>query len=308
MVPYATVDMLKYHTVLGVQTNGLVPGGGSPADQDAALAAKIEQASSWIDDQCQQVLAATLDVVAGQAVVARDGTVTITPRYRPVLAVTGASLGSASWNMAPLASLDGVGILNDTVTLSGWTGLGTTTFSGAPLQFGPPLAGPGRIWYQLDVLSGAAVTLLSASAALGATSIDVDDVTGIIEGQTQLVIYAGRARFRFIAGAVTQTVGGLVGAGEIGTGSGSVVCPALPQALVNNAENPIMVSALSPSVNKAVEHVVRAFVKDSTRGNNTTPTAGGKTRDPLGAGSELEMALQILNSGGYVAKTARTSA
>jgi hypothetical protein len=291
LTPYLTVDMLKYGSYLGTPVGNLVPGPNTtPAEQDAALAEIIEQASSWVDEvACQQVLAATIDTVLSRAVVSNDGFVYINPQFRPVLAVLGVSVGMTAGSLQALDDLTGIGVQDDVITIPGSAPLPAFLPDGRWLQFGAGLASGARLWYQSRVLSGWPVTLLNADAEVGATSISVEDTTGIIEGNTQLTIYAGTARRRFIAGAVSTAV-----PGSIGTGPGTVVCPALTQALENNPQNPIMVSAMPATVNKAVALVVRSFVKDKARGNTNAATAAAKDPDALGSGSDLSLAYSML--------------
>lgn len=292
LTPYLTVDMLKYGSYLGTPVGNLVPGpNATPAQQDAALAEIIEQASSWVDEvACHQVLSATIDTVLSRAVVSNDGFVYINPQYRPVLAVLGVSVGTTAGNLQALDDLTGIGVQDDVITIPGSAPLPTWLPDGRWLQLGPGMPSGVRLWYQSRVMSGWPVTLLNASADVGATEISVEDTTGIIEGITQLTIYAGPARRRFIAGAVSTASG----AGTVGTGPGTVVCPALTQALDNNAQNPIMVSALPAVANKAVALVVRSFVKDKARGNTNAATATAKDPDALGAGGDLAQAYAML--------------
>lgn len=288
--PYFSLGEFQTNRRRGVDVGRLVPGGGSSADNDAALMQIIRDASQRANDLCFQVLHATADTVVDQVRVGRDGYARIHPRYIPVIALTAFSIGSAPSNAAALASLSGVGVkLNSFDVPVGLTV--PLTSSQGPIQFGSIAAPMDEAWTEYTYVNGYPHCFLTAAAGVGDTSIAVDDTTGIIEGRTVLTIYAGRNRHTFIAGAVSNAVNGL------GYGAGTVGCTPLPYAVPNSAAYPTMVSALPGSFLDAVALIARAIVKQSSVGNISATTATGgtsKVRDPLGAGDDLAAAEAIL--------------
>lgn len=285
LTPYISNAMFAADSRRGVSVDQLVAK-GNPADQDAALGQYIESASAWMDSTCQQILAATYDTQGGRVNVSRDGYAYVHPRYRPVVALTAFSIGATPATMAAYASLAGVSVQPDyfAVPMAGGGGLPVFTNLGA-IQFGSPRSPWDQAWAQWTYVNGFPVTELTASAAAGDILIHVADTTGIVEGATYLTLYSGSKRFRFPAGAVSTAVDG------IGTGPGTVACPALPGEQVNTGPHPVMVSALPSDVIQACVLVTRAFIKDAGGGNIASPSAGGTGPTP---GDDLLEATALL--------------
>lgn len=291
LTPYISVDMFKNHRRRGVQVDNLVPR-GTPDDQDAALAEVIESASVWVDNLILQILAATQDTVLDQVNVDRRGYATIHPRYRPVIALTSFAIGPAPNTMQTYTDLTGVGVQPNKLTVP--TAPLTLTTSQGPLQFGAVAAPADRTWCQYTYQNGYPVTTLTAAATAGATQISVADTTGIVAGQTYLTIYDLQRRFRFLAGTVSTAP-----QGGVGTGPGTVTCPALPYALPNSGNYPTMVSALPADVVEAVVLVTRAIIKETGGGNASATSARGPSRSAEhavpGAGDDYAEAEAILH-------------
>lgn len=294
--PIMSVDMFKFQRRRGVSLN-LVPQ-GTDAENDAALANIIQQASDWMFGICMQTLHATVDTVRDTVNINRDGYARIYPRYRPVIAVTGVSFGGDVQGLQPLSSLAGIDVQTDcfAVPVSG-TG-GYTWTSQGPLQFGTVSAPAFQALVQYSYVNGWPHTWLTEAAAAGATQIALADTTGIIEGNTWLTIYSGASQYRFLAGAVSNAVNGL------GTGPGYVACAPLPLAVANNSTYPTFVSALPGNAIEAGALAVRSFIKSSSVGNvaaGSTAKSGAQTsRDPLGAGEDLIAAEEMLHKGNFV--------
>jgi hypothetical protein len=268
LTPYISNAMFAADSRRGVSVDQLVAK-GNPADQDAALSQYIESASAWMDSTCQQILAATYDTQDGRINVSRDGFAYVHPRYRPVIALTAFSIGATPAQMAPYASLAGTLVDPDYFAVPMGGGQLPVWSSQGPIQFGSPRSPWDQAFAQWTYVNGFPVTELTASAAVGATSIAVADTTGIVAGKTWLTLYSGSKRFRFLAGAVSTAVGGL------GTGPGTVVCPPLPGEQVNTGPHPVMVSALPADCIQACVLATRAFIKDAGGGNIASPSAGG---------------------------------
>lgn len=288
-VPYLTVDMFTTHSRAGVQIENLVPK-GTPADREAEVARFIESASSWMDDHADdQIFSATEDTVLQQVNVDRNGFVTIHPRFVPVIGLTAFSIGSLPSNLSSLTSLSGIAVLSDSFSVPVWP-LAAMTSSQGPIQFGGVNAPWDQAWCQYTYVNGYPVTLLTADVAAGATSIPVEDTTGIVSGRTWLTIYSGKTRYRFLAGTVSTA-----DAGGLGTGPGTVGCAAVPAA-INNPDSKVMVSALPPSLIEACVLVTRAFIKQ--RSGGTVSASSATTREPgkgrRNAGDDLAEAYEII--------------
>jgi len=288
LTPYISLDMFKFHSRRGVDVERLVPK-GTPDQQDAALAEIIERASVWVDSTCQQILAATADTVLETVNVGRRGYAYVHPRYRPIIAVTAVSVGATPSSLAALTDLSGIGVQEKRFAVP-TVPLALQSFSG-PIQFGGSPTPSDQAWVKYTYQNGFPVTTLTASPAQSAVSVSLLDTTGIVAGLTYLTIYALQSRFRFLAGTVSTAP-----TGGVGTGPGTVVCPALPYAIVNG-NYPTMVTALPPDVIEAVVLVTRAFIKDSPAHAQAAEKDGAPT-----AGDDLAAAWEILHP--YVASQA----
>lgn len=287
---YLSVGEFSDNRRRGVAVDRLIPGGGSPADNLAALAQILRDASQRANDLMFQVLHATADTVVEQVRVDRSGWARIHPRYWPVIALTAFSIGGSPSTMAALPSLAGVGVKLRSFDVPVGMTMPVMSSQG-PIQFGGVAVPMDQAWATYTMVNGFPHCFLTAPAAQGATSIAVDDTTGIVEGRTVLTIYAGRNRATFTAGAVSNAIDGL------GYGPGTVVCPALANAIPNSTAYPTMVSALPGSFLDAVALIARSMIKQISTGNvsaTTTTGAASKNRDPLGAGDDMAAAEAIL--------------
>ncbi len=154
----------------GVDVSQLVPG-GTPAANAAALVMQLQRASAYADNFCQKVIAATVDVQAGQYRVQRDkslGAVIKVPLDNtPVIAIsdirTGRTPGAIALQSTP-ANL--------------WIGRKVVTI--------PVSADYGEhMFAQISYVNGWANTALTAGAAPGALSLTVASSLGIMPGQQQ---------------------------------------------------------------------------------------------------------------------------
>lgn len=266
-VPYITPDMFKLHSRAGVQVESLAPK-GTPVDQDAALADKIEQAGSLIDEWAEQTFAAAIDTWAGYVDITRQGYAEIYPRYKPVIGLTAFAIGPQPDTMSSLTTFAGGMVMENSFTVP-VIPLAAMTSSEGPIQFGGIGVPWNQAFCQYSYCFGYPVTQLGANVTAGALSIDVADTTGIVAGQTWLNVRAGSTRYRSLVSQVsTADTGGL------GTGPGTVgMVTAAPADIVNPA-TPIQVDGLPSSLILANVLLTRAIIK----GKTPTTTARGKGR------------------------------
>jgi len=307
LVPYLSYSMFALDARRGVDIDNLVPGGAPPPDQQAALMQYIEAASAQGDEIMQQTLAATYDTSAGQANVGPDWYITIHPRYRPVIAVTSFAYGSTPALLQPLASLAGTWVERKRfkVPVGAGGGLPVNTSQG-PIQFGLSGYPQQRVFCQYTYVNGYPITYLTAPVAAGDSHVTVQDTTGIVPGRSWLTIYAGRARFRFLAGALSNSTDGsgiASGPGNVTiTQSGASQLPAHPITVPTmtdpaNDARAVMVSAVPADVIEGFVYLTRGLIKDPGAASligMTTPTAA-LVRDPGGAANDIERASQILH-------------
>jgi hypothetical protein len=187
--PYITVaEFLAAPTAL--DTTSLITG-GTPAQQTQALADAISRASSWIDDLCEQVLAATLDLDRGRYRINREGTLRIPLRYKPVLEVRSISIGARPSLLTPLSSLVDVAILGHgtiEVPLLGGNAF-TSPALGGPYASGGLSTG-SRPLVDVTYVNGWANNLTTTATAAGASSVNVNAPLGVYPG-TILSFYDG---------------------------------------------------------------------------------------------------------------------
>lgn len=288
-VPYISPDMFR-HARRGVDTGSLLPK-GDEADQTAALADYIREATAMMDSFLLGTLAATLDTEVGLVTINPRGYAVIVPRLRPIIALTAFSAGPNIAQLTAYSDLSGAAVEPNRILLAVGP-YGTWNTSQGPLQFGPAVAIPGSVYARWTTCNGYPVTWLTAAAAVGATQIEVADVTGIIPGQTQMTLYSGHYRKTFTPSAVLVDALPV----DFGTGPGALVCDALPQDVTTDPLYPTYVSALPADVNQAAYLMTRGLIKKTGGGNVSAGTAGGqKAADPFGAGDDIAAAYDLID-------------
>lgn len=278
-VPYITTQQYKLAPT-PIPWDTLTPG-GTLAQSEDQLAQLIERASNWVDSICMQVLAATTDTEQQVVYPNRRGQIIVRPRYQPVIEVTDFWCGTSVATLTELASLEGCWVEPKRIVV---TQPGLPVFSSAgPIQFG---AGPGPIgvpaFVRYSYVNGFPVTTLAVDAAANAQQITVKDPTGVLAGFTPLTI----------RDASSEPIG-------VTAVNGNVLSLSAPLASAHSAG--AAVSGLPADVEEAVILATTAFAK--MRGNMAIvaqSTAGKQVNDPLGAGSDLMVAEQILARGDYI--------
>jgi len=284
-LPYITAAEFQ-NAPTGLQTNNLIPAGNA-AQQLQALQAQILRASSWMDGQCHQVLASTVDTELARVRLRDDGSAEVFTRCFPVRIVTAISAGWFA-NQLTALPLEGVVPLNRGFIVY-QSVLPSVTLSG-PIQFGPLYGTRGPLWLQYSYVNGYPVTTLSAAVVAGATSIAPVSVLGILPGMT----------LTLSDNPFTETV--TVGPSYV---VGQATVPTLAP-VVNPHPEGVAVSALPDAVKQAAILATAGFVQE--RGSGALVMAsisGGPTKGaPMGgAGFQyLSDALAILTEGGFVAQ------
>ena len=102
----------------GVDVSQLVPGAGANA-QNAVLTRAIGRASSWADQYCRKILAATSDVQSGQYRITRNGTIVVPVDNTPLIQVTNVAMGLVAGQLTALPDLSRLRLGKKTVTTGG---------------------------------------------------------------------------------------------------------------------------------------------------------------------------------------------
>lgn len=282
---YLTIDEFK-EAPTGVDLSNL-QSGGTQAQQDARLAEVIARASSWVDDICDQVLAATTDTQQGRVRVNRDGMFVVHPRYWPVLQVTDFRYGALPTSMSPMQDLTNVFVEPQMFTVAAPGFLSSS--SAGPIQFGPVLGRGGQVFCQWTYVNGYPNTLLSSGCNAGDTTITVNDPTGILADLTYLSIFDGSS---ISAGPPSSSERGLLVTGV----SGSTLTLASPVAYAHAAG--VSVSALPDGVKQATILLTKALIM--TRGAEAIVAEdfGGSTMKTAAGGGieadEVAIAVELL--------------
>lgn len=181
--PYITIKELKQSPIY-TQLEALVPG-QSDAERDAQLGRIIMRASSMISGEVNQNLAATVDVEVGEVNVSLGGDLRIHTRSNPIVEVLSLSIGNQSGNLTPVTDLSTLLIEPWRITLPGGVHGGAYNLPSVSMRPG------SKLWAQWSYINGYPTTVLTSPTAIGDTSIEVKDTTGIQPGKSVLTIEDG---------------------------------------------------------------------------------------------------------------------
>lgn len=197
------------------------------AAQDAELADVLARASAWADAYCilpslgQQLgtLGATAGELTRQGYANAQGDVNIPVGTAPKIPVQVTSVGYGALRTAVTTMSDLTTVLVDQGIVTVGIGSYRGTWTGA-LQFGSPPAG-GKLWITLGLIVGWTPTRLTTDAAQGATTVTVDDPTGIQAGDILSITDPGteeRVTVQSVAAKIVTLTGPLTAAHTAGVG------------------------------------------------------------------------------------------
>ena len=238
--PYITLDTFKQAPTALDYTNLVV--GGNQSAQDAELSNAITRASSFIDQYCNQVIAATQDTEQLRTRVRPNGTIVIHPKYHPIVAVTAFSYGYVPNQMTAMTDVSTAWI-EDQQFVFPYAQVATTT--SGPLSFSYPASNRQIMYAQYSYVNGYAITTTSTSLSAGSTSLTVVDPTGLLPGTT-FTLFDGELTER-VTVASTYTFG-------------STTVP-LVSPLLNAHLAGISASALPAAIQEACILVTASYLK-----------------------------------------------
>jgi len=178
--------------------------GGNQAAQDAELSNAIVRASSAIDQYCNQILGATLDVEQQRTRIRPDGTVRFHPKYFPVVAMTNLSIGYTPNSLVAVTDPSQAWFEEQEIIYP-YAQLPQSMSSEGPLSFGFPMSTRAETYVKYTYVNGYANTLTNGVANAGATTLICEDGVGVVAGQ-MLTIYDGALTER-VTVADTYTFG-----------------------------------------------------------------------------------------------------
>ncbi|MBL7487083.1 hypothetical protein [Frankia sp. AgW1.1] len=212
----------------GVDVNDLI-NNGSRAANDAELANQLLRASQWADGYCTIRLGAHQVLSEHDSLrVDSDGLLWLHPRQTsglvPPIACTRLAYGSVG---GPVTTITPTSTwVEDGAMAIPASGGGSSSWSG-PIQFGTPTG--SRVAVEYDYTAGFPQTVLTADAALAATSLAVYERAGIQPGQMLRIHDPGTEETVTVSptwtpatGAGTVAVSATLAAHDTGTGVGSM--------------------------------------------------------------------------------------
>lgn len=267
----------------GVDVSSLIPGASAGA-QTAVLTRVIARASSFADQFCRKVLAATLDVQSGEYRLFPDGTIRVPVDNTPLIQVTNVNVGFAAGRLTPLTDLSTCRLGKKVVRIP--TAQLSMSLPLSPSQ-SAALSRTGSVFADVTYVNGYAHAQTATGSLAGVSSIQVTGTgLGIVPG-LPLTIYDGAAN-----GASTEQV--IVGAGyQYGS---STVPLAAPTQYAHGAG--CSVSALPGFVREAIISLTSALIK--TRGSDSyTMPSGPRQQMKIegmlpGSDEDFEVAFELL--------------
>lgn len=254
--------------------------GGNQAAQDAELSNAITRASSWIDQYCNQIISATVDVEQQRCRVKSDGTLRVHPKYFPVVALTDFNYG-VNPNTLITAPDCSIAWLEEQEIIFPYSQLPTTMSSQGPLSFGFPGSAGTEMYVKYTYINGYANTNLALSVSASATTITVSDGTGIVPGES----------LKIFDGASTENV---TVASTYSFGSTTVP---LVSGLLYAHNAAVTVSALPAAIKEACILVTSAYLKirgDASLVMDVTTRPGQQIDGAQKVGSDIAHAQQLL--------------
>lgn len=251
-VPYITAaEFLAAPT--GVDLSALVVGGTVQQQQDA-LVQVIARASSVIDTFCRKVLAATVDTQAGRYRL-RDGIIRIPLDNTPIVEVLSIQVGSQPSNLTAMGDLSNVWIDKKTISAPVFP----SPLSQAPWISTSPSAAwsSDRVFAVVSYVNGFANCLLAGTVTAGASTMTVNDATGIVPGLTMTVYDSGVSEQVMVASITGETV-------------------TITGVFQNTHAAGVAVSSLPPAIKQAAILITSGLIK--TRGDDAflMPEVGGQ--------------------------------
>ena len=259
---------------------GNIVAGGNQAAQDAELTNAIYRASSYIDQYCSQIIGATTNSERQRVRFSNDGTIRIHPQYHPIVALTALSFGPTPTSLVAVPDCSPAWIEDQSIIFPA-SGASLSYSTSGPLGFG--FGGPAgsEVYAQYTYVNGYVNSVLASTASAGASSVTVDDASGIIPGQGS----------RIYDGASTENV--VVSSSYV---FGSTTVPlAAPLAYTHAAS--VCISGLPAAIKEACILVTSAYLKirgDASLVLEVTNQPSQQIEGSQRVGSDIAQAQELL--------------
>jgi len=164
--PYVLPAEFRAHPTF-LNTDNLRTDAMAPEAQTAELNNVLLMASVWADEVCNQPLGAH-QVVQSQRAGCREGNLQLFADHGPVLSVSSVAVGQTPTSLTPVSDLSGLWVQAERLVL--------VPFGGALSRLGPG----SKLFARWTYIAGHVATALTEDADVGATSLTVEDPTGIL--------------------------------------------------------------------------------------------------------------------------------
>lgn len=277
--PYLSLD--EYKNAPTALDYGNLVQGGNQAAQDAELTNAITRASSYIDQYCNQILSATVDVEQQRSRInPKDGSIRFHPKYAPVVALTALNVGYTPTSMQSIPD-PSVAWLEEQQIIFPYATANLNWSSNGPLGFGYTGGGQNVVYLNYTYINGYANTSFAANTLANASSLTVTDGTGIIAGEW-MTIFDGASTER-VQVASTYTFG-------------STTVP-LVSAMLYAHSTGVTFSALPAAIKQAAILITSAFLKirgDASLVMAVTTRPGEQVAGSQMIGSDIAVAQDML--------------
>ena len=256
--------------------------GGNQAAQDAELATVILRASSYMNEYLNQNLIAT-EYTETQRIrySASGGYYALHPYNAPVIALSAFNYGANPNQLYALADCSIAWFEGQQIIIPG-DQIGWNWTSQGPLQFGGSISQSNWTFTKYTYIAGYANTTTVGDTAVGDTSIEVEDPTGILPGE----------QYRIFDGANTERVT----VSDSYTFGDAVVTLQAPMRYAH-LEGATF-SNLPNAIKEACILITSAFIKmrgDSSTTMAYTTSPSGNIAGSVRYGNDIAVALDMVN-------------
>ncbi|OXE36187.1 MAG: hypothetical protein CGW95_09265, partial [Phenylobacterium zucineum] len=190
--PYLTLQ--EYKQAPTALDYGNIVAGGNQSAQDNELSNAILRASSHIDQFCNQILSATVDVEQQRTRIRPDGSVIFHPKYNPIVALLSLKLGSDMNNLTAVPD-PSVAWLEEQSIIYPYANANLTWSTQGPISFGASAGSRAPMFVNYSYVNGYFNSTIGTAANAGDTTLAMADGTGLIAGES----------FTIFDGAKTET-------------------------------------------------------------------------------------------------------
>jgi hypothetical protein len=275
--PYLTVAEYK-NAPTAIDIDNLVVNGNAQA-QDNELARVILRASSYMDEYFNQNLIATQNVETQRVRMNSEGYISLHPFHNPIISLEAFLYGATPNTLYALGDCSTAWFEDQQIIIPVSQLLSTWTSQG-PLQFGIPSNG-NRIFVKYTYVAGFVNTTI-ATATASASSLTVDDGTGIVAGQMLRIYDTQYTETVYVANTYAY---------------GSKTVP-LTSPLLYSHQAGVAIGNLPNAIKEACILITTAFLKARGDGSLTMGISSRPAGTVQGAnlyGSEIKLALDMVD-------------